>query len=110
MDVNTETEKKTFYVSVGQGEILEPSNMTGNFEFEINATEEERDQLEELFEESMEAQEDTGIRAHIPFREYHNDKENDAADYYLAQIYKKLHELGTSETKAHIESMNILPD
>lgn len=108
MEINEETSKKTFYIAVGSGEILEPSNMLGNFEFEIRATEEERDQLEELFEESMEAQEDTGIRAHIPFREYHNDKENDAADYYLKQIYRKLHELGTPETRSHIESMNIL--
>jgi len=106
---DNENEKKTFYVSVGHGEILEPSSMTGNFEFEINATDEERNQLEELFEESLEAQDDTVARAMIPMREYHNDKENDAADYYLTQIYAKLHELGTSETKSHIESMNVLP-
>jgi hypothetical protein len=107
--MDTNQEKKTFYVSVGQGEILEPASMNGNFEFEIMATEEERDQLEELFEESMEAQDDTLARALIPNREYHNDKENDAADYYLAQIYQKLHELGTPETKSHIESMKVLP-
>jgi hypothetical protein len=102
--------KKTYYVAVSPGEILQPQHSeTGNFEFEIRATEEELDQLQEWFEELQEADDDTAARAHIPFREYHNDKENDAADYYLAQVYRKLHELGTPETKAHIQSMNILP-
>jgi hypothetical protein len=102
-------DKKTYYVAVGSSEILEPQNMNGNFDFEIIASEEEVDQLQELFEEIDEAEDDTFIRSHIPFRLYHNDKENDAADYYLRQLYSKLHELGTSKTKAHIESMHILP-
>ncbi|MDF2962698.1 MAG: hypothetical protein K0S39_4433 [Paenibacillus sp.] len=106
MEINEE--KKTYYVAVGPGDILEPAHMHENFEFEIRATDEERDQLQELFEESQEAHDDTIARAVIPFREYHNDKENDAADYYLTQIYRKLHELGTPETRSHIESMNIL--
>ncbi|PZE20921.1 hypothetical protein [Paenibacillus xerothermodurans] len=105
----TDQQKKTYYVAVGTGEILEPHNMGGNFEFEIRATDEQIDQLAALFEESQEAQDDTAVRAHIPYREYHNDKENDAADYYLRQIYRKLHELGTAETRAHIERMNVLP-
>jgi hypothetical protein len=112
MELHRESDavKKTYYVAVGPGEILQPQHTeTGNFEFEILATDEELDQLQELFEESQEANDDTAVRAHIPFREYHNDKENDAADYYLAQIYLKLHELGTPETKAHIETMNVLP-
>jgi hypothetical protein len=101
-------DKKTYYVAVGSSEVLEPQNMSGNFDFEISASEEEVDQLQELFEEIDEAEDDTYIRAHIPFRLYHIDKENDAADYYLKQLYGKLHELGTPETKAHIESMHIL--
>jgi hypothetical protein len=102
-------DKKTYFVAVGSSEILEPQDATGNFEFEIWASEEELDQLQELFEESEEAHDSTFIRAHIPFRLYHNDKENDASDYYLTQIYSKLHELGSAETKTHIESMNVLP-
>jgi hypothetical protein len=102
-------DKKRYYVAVGSSEILEPEDANGNFEFEIIASEEEVDQLQALFEESEDAHDATAFRAHIPYRLYHNDKENDAADYYLAQIYSKLHQLGTNETKAHIESMNILP-
>jgi hypothetical protein len=102
-------DKKNYYVTVGSSEILEPQETIGNFDFEILATEEEIDQLQELFEESEDAQDDTFFRAHIPIRLYHNDKENDTADYYLSQIYSKLYELGTDETKAHIKNMNILP-
>ncbi|MFH5185432.1 hypothetical protein ACHHV8_23835 [Paenibacillus sp. TAB 01] len=101
-------DKKTYYIAVASGEILEPKDMTGNFEFEILASEEEIDQLQEMFEDSAEAQDDTAARAMIPVRDYHLDKENDAADYYLTEIYRKLHELGTPETKSHIESMNVL--
>ena len=101
-------DKKTYYIAVASGEILEPKDMSGNFEFEILASEEEIDQLQEMFEDSAEAQDDTAARAMIPVRDYHLDKENDAADYYLTEIYRKLHELGTPETKSHIESMNVL--
>ncbi|MCZ8517982.1 MULTISPECIES: hypothetical protein [Paenibacillus] len=101
-------DKKTFYITVGSGEILEPSNTIGNFDFEIEATEEEIDQLTDLFEDQELAGEDTAIRAHIPYRLYHNDKENDAYDANLQEIYRMLHKLGTQETRQHIESMNIL--
>jgi hypothetical protein len=102
-------DKKTYYVAVGSSEILEPEDATGNFEFEIIASEEEVDQLQELFEDSEDAQDATFIRAHLPFPLQDNDRGNSDADYYLKQIYSKLHELGTYETKAHIESMHILP-
>jgi len=36
------------------------------------------------------------------------DKENDAYDYYNKEIYRMIHDLGTEETKKHIESMGIL--
>ncbi|MCS7460101.1 hypothetical protein N0M98_08105 [Paenibacillus doosanensis] len=101
-------EKKTYYIAVASSEILEPENMTGNFEFEISATEEEIEQLREMFEDSEDAHDDTAARAMIPVREYHFDKENDAADYYLREIYRKIHELGTPATREHIESMNVL--
>ncbi|NHN31199.1 hypothetical protein [Paenibacillus agricola] len=102
-------DKKTYYVAVGSSEILEPEDMTGNFEFEIIASEEEVDQLQELFEENEDAHDDTYIRSHLPFPLHDNNRGNSTADYYMTQIYSKLHQLGTHETKAHIESMNILP-
>ncbi|WP_426452398.1 hypothetical protein ACP26L_10090 [Paenibacillus sp. S-38] len=101
-------DKKTYYIAVGSGEILEPADSTGNFEFEIQATDEEIDQLAELFEDQDDAEGDTAVRAVIPYRLYHKDKENDVYDANLEEIYRMLHKLGTPETRSHIESMNIL--
>ncbi|MCP1311840.1 hypothetical protein [Paenibacillus tyrfis] len=96
-------EKKTYYIAVGSGEVLEPEDVTGNFEFEIRATEEEVDKLQEKFEELAIHEEDTAVRAAIPYRQNHSDEEN------LTEIYQMLHELGTPDTRRHIEAMNVLP-
>lgn len=99
--------KKTFYVSVGSKQIVDEANEI-NFDFEIKATDEEIDKLAELFEVIDESDEQTHFRALLPFKEYHKDKENDAYDYDLKQIYQTLYELGTEETRKHIEQMNVL--
>lgn len=102
-------EKTTYYVSVGSGDILQDPK-AASFEFEIRATPEELNELEELFEERAEASYGTARRAVIPYVEYHHDKENDAYDRSMRDIYLLLHRLGTPETRRHIESMNILPE
>ncbi|MFB6367491.1 hypothetical protein ACFCP7_26285 [Paenibacillus elgii] len=99
-------EKKTYYIAVGSGEVQEPEEATGNFEFEIQATEEEVDKLQDMFEELAMNEEDTAMRATIPYREYRPDKESDGN---LTEIYRMLHELGTPDTRRHIEAMNVLP-
>ncbi|WP_068773751.1 hypothetical protein [Paenibacillus sp. FJAT-26967] len=100
-------DKKTFYVSVGAGEIVdEPGEI--NFDFEIRATSEEIDKLAELFEVLEESDNKTHFRALLPFKEYHKDKENDEYDYELKEIYQTLYNLGTEETRQHIEKMNVL--
>ncbi|MCP3775084.1 hypothetical protein NLX71_17565 [Paenibacillus sp. MZ04-78.2] len=99
-------EKKTYYIAVGSGEKQEPEEATGNFEFEIQATEEEVDKLQDMFEELALNEENTAVRATMPYREYRSDKENDE---HLTGIYRMLHELGTPDTRRHIEAMNVLP-
>lgn len=101
-------DKKTYYISVGSGDIVRQEDAT-NFEFEIHATEDELNKLEELFEEKEEAENGSARRALTPFYEYHNDGENDAYDASLSDIYALIHKLGTPETRAHIESMNLNP-
>lgn len=100
-------DKKTYYVSVGPGEIVD-SQEEISFEFEVLATDEEIDKLQQLFEERDKADLRTHVRAEIPYKEYHFDKENDLYDYELREIYKLIHELGNEKTRQHIESMNIL--
>lgn len=101
-------EKKTYYVAVAPGEILQDQKAL-NYEFVIQATDDELDKLQELFEDTSASEISTAARAVIPFREYSHDKENEWYDANLQQIYQMLHQLGTPETRKHIESMNILP-
>lgn len=101
-------EKKTYYVAVGSGDILEDKS-DSPYEFEIEATQEEIDQLQELFNDRHQADWYTWIGAHIPIVPYHQlDKDNDQYDDNLYAIYKMLYELGSPETKSEIEKLGIL--
>lgn len=98
-------DKKTFYVTVNTGSIIEDKS-DGNFEFEIQATEEEIDSLQQLFEDTSAAEEATASRGwFVPLR---TEEYNAAYDESLQQVYRRIHELGSPETKAHIEKMNVL--
>jgi hypothetical protein len=100
-------ERKTYYITVGSGEINEDQSAS-SYEFKIEATEEEAEQLSELFEGANSASHHSFWRAHTPFIQYHHDAENDEYDQSLKEIYRKIHELGDSEAKSHIQSMGIL--
>lgn len=102
-------EKKTYYVSVQAGTVFEEQGAS-SFEFEIQATEKELNQLEELFEAREDADASTFIRGQTPGLPYHQDPENDAYDDALHQVYQMIHQLGTPETKEHIEKMGILQE
>ncbi|OZM57337.1 hydrolase [Lottiidibacillus patelloidae] len=100
-------ERKTFYITVGSGEIHEDQGAS-SYEFEIQATEEEAEQLSELFETANSASHHSFWRAHTPYIQYHHDVENDEYDNSLKAIYKKIYELGNNEAKKHIETMGML--
>jgi rubrerythrin len=102
-------DKKTYYVTVQYGEIMDDPTAF-NYDFVIEANEEELDQLEELFEDAASAEQETVFHSIILSSSTYNNSENDAYDQGLREIYGKLHELGTAETKQHIEKMNILND
>lgn len=102
------SEKKTYYVSVQAGTMLEDKGAAA-FEFEIRATEKELDKLRLVFEEMEDAASDTFFRSGIPGVPYHHDQENDVYDDAMVRVYRMIHELGTPETKKHIEEMGILP-
>jgi lactam utilization protein B len=99
--------KSNYYVSVQAGTILADQG-AASYEFEILASREDLDELEELFKDRAEAEDGTYIRAHLPAVPYHIDDENDIYDASLQAVYAKLYECGTDETKRHIERMNIL--
>lgn len=100
-------EKKTFYVSVQAGSIVQHEGDT-SFEFEIEATEEEINQLQQIFNGKEKADDQAFLRAHQPWKEYRYDEPNDRYDHFLSEAYQLIYELGTPETKQHIERMNVL--
>jgi hypothetical protein len=101
-------QKKTYYIDVGSGEITQ--SVTGStWSFKIQADDEEITELRELFNENYSNEWKTFVRAHIPYLEYHHDRENDMYDSTIQQVYGLIHKLGDDEAKSHIESMAILP-
>jgi hypothetical protein len=101
-------QKKTYYIDVGSGEISQ-SATSSTWSYKIQADNEEITQLRELFDQNYSTEWKNFIRAHVPYVEYHYDRENDAYDSTIQQVYGMLHKLGDTEAKNHIESMNILP-
>ncbi|WP_166238513.1 hypothetical protein [Paenibacillus turpanensis] len=100
-------DKKKYYVSVQAGTVMENQG-DSSYELEIEATPKEVEDLQELFEGQSWVNERAFWRAHVPGVEYHHDAVNDYYDDYLVEIYRKIYELGTRETREHIQSMNIL--
>ncbi|WP_442603644.1 hypothetical protein [Paenibacillus sp. KN14-4R] len=99
--------KSKYYVSVQSGSIL-PNQGDAAYELEILANEEEIDHLQSLFAYKDVYDEETHLRAPIPGIPYNHDEENDQYDMNLNHIYQFLYEVGTPETKQHIDSMQIL--
>ncbi|SES63747.1 hypothetical protein SAMN05421676_10122 [Salinibacillus kushneri] len=100
-------DKEKYYVSLGTQEIsrLKAQN---NEDFVIYATPEEVGELRELFNEMYGADIGAFIRAHIPFREYHHDDDNDTYDDGLINVLQMLYRLGDDQTREHIASMQML--
>jgi hypothetical protein len=76
--------------------------------FQIQATDKEIRQLQELFHENDQADWKTYGPAHVPFLEYHHDPQNDEYDNTMRHIFRMLYQLGNEEAKNHIGKMGIL--
>ncbi|WP_174734920.1 hydrolase [Mesobacillus harenae] len=100
-------QKKTYYINVGSGEISQ-SSTASSWNYEIKATDEEVTLLREYFDQSYTTDWQNFFRAHVPYVQYHYDRENDAYDETLTKVYEMIYELGDEQAKSHIESMGIL--
>ena len=100
-------QKKTYYISVAQGEISQVSTAS-SWDYKIEATDEEITQLREYFDQNYSSEVQGFLRAHVPIMEYHNDSTNDAYDETMKKIYTMLYELGDNEAKEHIKSQGII--
>jgi hypothetical protein len=100
-------QKKTYYIDISSGEITQSAS-DSPWNYQIEATPEEIQTLRTYFDQNEKADLVNFFRAHIPFLEYHYDKENDVQDYQLKQVYQFIYQYGSDDTKQHIESMGIL--
>ncbi|SDM29202.1 hydrolase [Bacillus sp. OK048] len=101
-------QKKTYYIDVGHGQISQ-SSTASTWNFKIQANDVEITQLRELFDQNYTIEWKNFFRAHVPYVQYHYDRENDAYDNTIEQVYGMIYTLGDDEAKRHIESMEILP-
>lgn len=99
--------KKTYYITLANGEISQLKSASP-WNFKIEATDDEIDQLREYFDQNYSTDWQAFYRAHIPYIEYHHDPQNDAYDETLKNIYKMIYDLGDEETRNHISSEGIL--
>ncbi|MFD1706741.1 hydrolase [Siminovitchia sediminis] len=100
-------QKKTYYISVGPGEILTTPSASP-WQFKIEANDEEITKLRAIFDSSQVNSIGDFFRAHVPYVEYSNDSTNDQHDSNLYRVYHMIYELGDQEARDHIESMGIL--
>jgi len=101
-------QKKTYYIDLGHGGISQ-SATSSTWSYKIEANDEEITQLRELFDQNYSTEWQNFFRAHVPYVQYHYDRENDAYDDTIQQVYAMIYQLGDEEAKRHIETMNILP-
>jgi hypothetical protein len=101
-------QKKTYYIDLGTGSISQNAT-SSTWSYKIEANDEEITQLRELFDQNYSTEWQNFFRAHVPYVQYHYDRENDAYDNTIQQVYGMIYKLGDQEAKSHIESMNILP-
>ncbi|TDQ40300.1 hydrolase [Aureibacillus halotolerans] len=99
-------EKQVYTVSVAKREI-NANESNSPFEFRVVATEEEIDILREMFHLLDSHTFDTFVRAHVPFLQYHEDRENDQYDRQMIHIYGYIEQIGDERTREHIHSMNL---
>jgi len=98
--------KSRYYVSVQNRKILQ-NRSDDTYEFEIEATRDEVDRLQEMFNDLADADDASFFRAHAPAIQYHEDRPNDVYDAVLRDIYRTIRRLGTEETRKRIEGMEI---
>lgn len=104
-----ESSKKTYYISIGTGSIMQTAT-DSPWNFKIEATDEEITKLRDYFDQNDSTDLQNFFRAHVPYIQYHYDRENDAYDETMVRIYKMIYQLGDDEAKQHIRSIGIVPE
>ncbi|PLS14947.1 hydrolase [Bacillus sp. M6-12] len=100
-------QKNTYYIWLQNGQISRDRD-TSPWNFQVEATDEEISQLREYFDQNYSVEWQNFYRSHVPYVQYHYDRENDAYDKGMQKIYEMIYKIGNEEARKHIESMGIL--
>jgi len=102
-------EKRTYYVSVGSGEIVEDPTVTP-WDFQVEANEEEIMKLGELLDQASRENMDVVYRITHPIEG--GKIRHDLQDYdeTLQRIYRMIYDLGNDEAKQFIQNMNVIEE
>lgn len=100
-------DRSIYYVSVQANTVLSQKG-AASYEFEIEATSSEADELARWLNKSLELNTNNWVRAQLPGIPYHQDEVNDEADEHLKETYRRIERLGTEQTKKELARMGIL--
>lgn len=100
------SQRKKYFISIERESITE-TPVDDTTEYEIDATDEEVEKLEELFQKKDKHEKKAVKFLAKPFNEWGADDEREAYDTYLTDIFKYMYELGTPQTKQKIKSIGI---
>lgn len=97
-------EKYTMYISLNHKlVVLDPHSST--WEYKVEVTKEAYPIFEKLFAQMEQLEWQNFLRAHLPYIQYHYDKDNDRSDLRLKKVYALIHEYTDEDSKRFIEQM-----
>ncbi|MDQ0090822.1 hypothetical protein J2T12_004245 [Paenibacillus anaericanus] len=91
-------EKKLFYLSVQGRSILEDHGAT-SFEWTVEATPEEADNLRGMLERIAEKEESSFLAFTYPWPDTPEEEVNAGYQSHLNELYREIYRLGTKETR-----------
>ncbi|WP_078544406.1 hydrolase [Litchfieldia alkalitelluris] len=100
-------QKKTYYVSIANGEISQLKTASP-WDYKIEANDEEIIELRECFDRNYSSDWQGFFRAHVPYVQYHHDPENDSYDDSMQKVFKMIYQLGDEEAREHIKTSGII--
>ncbi|MEC5422704.1 hypothetical protein QGM71_04240 [Virgibacillus sp. C22-A2] len=101
------TNKKHYYVTVDKQEIRDISIPDNGVEYKIIANQKEKEEIEELFRAKDKNEKDAVKFLAKPFDEWGADDKREDYDNKMIELYRKVYELGTSETKREINNLGL---
>ncbi|WP_301107625.1 transposase [Sporosarcina sp.] len=97
-------QKYTMYVSMSHKQVLlDP--YSSPWEYKVEVTKEAYPVFERLFAQMERLEFRNFLRSHLPYIQYHYDKDNHDIDKRMMKVYALIHEYTDEESKRFIEKL-----